>query len=94
MSMKYKLLKIVREVGSTTKAVGPSMTKLEADEFAKYNVEVSGSCGYGQKCVSGCPQRGGPYAVRWCSDNTLDHGGGAKMHRSHVSNRWLRSHRC
>ena len=28
MSLKYKLLKIVREVGSTTKAVGPSMTKL------------------------------------------------------------------
>ena len=47
MSLKYKLLKIVREVGSTTKAVGPSMTKLEADEFAKYDIEVSGSCGYG-----------------------------------------------
>jgi len=40
MSLKYKLLKIVREVGSTTKAVGPSMTKLEADEFSKYDIEV------------------------------------------------------
>ena len=40
MSLKYKLLKIVREVGSTTKAVGPSMTKLEADEFAKYDIEL------------------------------------------------------
>ena len=40
MSQKFKLLKIVREVGSTTKAVGPSMTKLEADEFAKYDIEV------------------------------------------------------
>ena len=38
--MKYKLLKISREVGSTLKVVGPSMTKLESDEFAKYDIEL------------------------------------------------------
>jgi len=40
MSLKYKVLKVSRDVGSGSRAVGPSMTKLEADEFAKWGVEL------------------------------------------------------
>ena len=40
MSLKYKVLKVSRDVGSGSRAVGPSMTKLEADEFAKVNAEM------------------------------------------------------
>ena len=40
MSKKFKILKVSREVGNATKAVGPSMTSKEANEFAKVNAEL------------------------------------------------------
>jgi D-3-phosphoglycerate dehydrogenase / 2-oxoglutarate reductase len=40
MANKYKILKVSKMVGSGSLAVGPSMSKLEADEFAKVNAEL------------------------------------------------------
>jgi len=43
---KFKIVKVSREVGNATKAIGPSMTEREAAEFAKYDgdlVEVADS---------------------------------------------------
>ena len=41
MAKKFKILKISKVVGSGgTKAVGPSMSSKEADEFAKVNAEL------------------------------------------------------
>ena len=40
MSKKFTILKVSKEVGNATKAVGPSMTSREADEFAKVNAEL------------------------------------------------------
>jgi D-3-phosphoglycerate dehydrogenase len=40
VSKKFKILKVSREVGNATKAVGPSMTSKEANEFAKVNAEL------------------------------------------------------
>jgi len=37
---KFKILKVSKIVGSGSLAVGPSMSKLEADEFAKVNAEL------------------------------------------------------
>ena len=37
---KFKILKVSKVVGSGSLAVGPSMSKLEADEFAKVNAEL------------------------------------------------------
>src|SRR5271157_4482493 len=40
MARKFKILKISKVVGSGSLAVGPSMSQLEADEFAKVNAEL------------------------------------------------------
>jgi D-3-phosphoglycerate dehydrogenase / 2-oxoglutarate reductase len=40
VSKKFKVLKVSRELGNTTKAVGPSMTSREAKEFAKVDAEL------------------------------------------------------
>ena len=40
MAKKFKILKISKVVGSGSLAVGPSMSQLEADEFAKVNAEL------------------------------------------------------
>ena len=40
MSKKYKVLKICKEVGSSSKAVGLGMTQQEANEFAEFDAEV------------------------------------------------------
>jgi D-3-phosphoglycerate dehydrogenase len=41
MVKKFKALKISKEVGNATKAVGPSGTSKEANEFAKFNAELT-----------------------------------------------------
>jgi D-3-phosphoglycerate dehydrogenase len=37
---KFKIVKVSREVGNAAKAIGPSMTSREADEFAKVDAEL------------------------------------------------------
>ena len=40
MAKKFKIVKVSKQVGDTTKAIGPSMSSKEADEFAKVNAEL------------------------------------------------------
>ena len=40
MSKKYKVLKVSKEIGSSSRAVGPNMSSREAEEFAKVNAEL------------------------------------------------------
>ena len=40
MSKKLKILKVSREVGNSSKAIGPSMTSRETDEFVKVGAEL------------------------------------------------------
>jgi len=40
MSKKYKVVKVSKEVGSNSRAIGPSMTSREADEFAKFDADL------------------------------------------------------
>jgi D-3-phosphoglycerate dehydrogenase / 2-oxoglutarate reductase len=40
VAKKFKIVKVSRQVGDATKAVGPSMTLREANEFAKYGAEL------------------------------------------------------
>jgi D-3-phosphoglycerate dehydrogenase len=40
MSKKFKVLKVSKEVGSSIKVVGPSMSSREAEEFAKFGAEL------------------------------------------------------
>jgi hypothetical protein len=40
MAKKFKIVKVSKQVGDATKAIGPSMSSKEADEFAKVNAEL------------------------------------------------------
>jgi D-3-phosphoglycerate dehydrogenase len=40
LSKKFKVLKVSRTVGDATKAIGPSMTSREAEEFARVDAEL------------------------------------------------------
>jgi D-3-phosphoglycerate dehydrogenase / 2-oxoglutarate reductase len=40
VAKKFRIVKVSRQVGDATKAIGPSMTSKEANEFAKYGAEL------------------------------------------------------
>ena len=89
---KFKILKVSKIVGSGSLAVGPSMSKLEADEFAKVNAELV-EVGETDKATSRQPSKMRIAALRRRPVYRCDIESRAEMCRCVIPDCWLRCHR-